>query len=143
MSLLLLDIDDFKKVNDTYGHLAGDAVLQSLGDLLLKTLRRNDIVARYGGEEFVVIIPYENQKRAAGVAEKLRQNIEAMQFSDIPSITVSIGCATYYLGESVESFLLRADNAMYEAKKCGKNMVCLAPHLKRSEGAVSCGAEAL
>ena len=124
LSLLILDIDDFKKVNDTYGHLTGDLVLQALGALLLKTLRRNDIVARFGGEEFVVLIPHEFINSAMNIAEKVRRKIQGMRKVDIPPITVSIGCATYQAGETTEHFLDRADQALYEAKHSGKNTVC-------------------
>lgn len=123
LSLLMLDIDDFKKVNDTYGHLTGDLVLQALGAQLLKTLRRNDIVARFGGEEFVVLIPHESLSSAENIAEKVRRKIQTMRKVDIPPITVSVGCATYEAGETAEHFLERADQALYDAKKSGKNAV--------------------
>ena len=123
LSLLILDIDDFKKVNDTYGHLTGDLVLQTIGGLLLKTLRRNDIVARFGGEEFVVLIPDASAKSAEEVAEKIRMKVQAMRKEAIPSITVSVGCATYEAGETAEQFLERADHAVYDAKSSGKNAV--------------------
>lgn len=125
LSLLILDIDDFKKVNDTHGHLTGDLVLQALGAQLQKTLRRNDIVARFGGEEFVVLIPHEPVHSVASIAEKVRKKIEAMRNADIPPITVSVGCATYKAGESPEQFIERADQALYDAKKGGKNTVRL------------------
>lgn len=125
LSLLMLDIDNFKKVNDTYGHLAGDMVLQALGGLLTSTLRRHDIVARFGGEEFVVLIPQESTRQALIIAEKARQNIAEMKFADVPSITVSIGCATYHAGETADSFIKRTDVALYDAKTSGKNKVCV------------------
>ena len=123
LSLLVLDIDDFKKVNDTYGHLTGDLVLQAIGKLLLKTLRRNDIVARFGGEEFVVLISDGAVKSAEEVAEKIRMKIQNMRKVNIPSITVSVGYATYKTGESAKQFFERADQAMYDAKISGKNVV--------------------
>lgn len=124
LSLLILDIDDFKKVNDTYGHLAGDMVLQAMGGLLANTLRRHDIVARFGGEEFVVLIPQGSRKQTLIIAEKARQNIAELQFADVPSITVSIGCTTYHAGETADSFIKRTDMALYDAKTSGKNKVC-------------------
>ncbi|CAK7004967.1 MAG: hypothetical protein DELT_00195 [Desulfovibrio sp.] len=124
LSLLILDIDDFKKVNDTYGHLAGDMVLQALGALLTNTLRRHDIVARFGGEEFVVLLPQENENQALTIAEKVRQSIAAMKFPDVPSITVSIGCTVYLARETADNFIERADTALYDAKTTGKNKVC-------------------
>lgn len=121
--LLILDIDDFKKINDTYGHLAGDDVLRNMGALLKKSLRRNDIVARYGGEEFAVLIPHETVEQAARIADKVRIGIAAMVVPDVPRITVSIGCTQYVPGETFEDFFERADLALYDAKKEGKNVV--------------------
>ena len=125
LSLLILDIDDFKKVNDTYGHLAGDMVLQAMGSLLTNTLRRHDIVARFGGEEFVVLIPQENERQAVTIAEKVRQSVAEMKFAEVPSITISIGCTTYLLRETSDTFIERADTALYDAKTSGKNKVCV------------------
>lgn len=124
LSMLFLDIDDFKKVNDTYGHPTGDVVLRNLGTLLTKTLRRNDIIARYGGEEFVVLIPHESRERASKIGEKVRKRIAALSDEGIPAFTVSMGCTTYEPKESMESFIKRADTALYDAKTSGKNKVC-------------------
>lgn len=124
LSLLMLDIDNFKKVNDTYGHLAGDAALQALGALLTKTLRRHDIIARFGGEEFAVLIPRENETQAGMIAEKVRRSVAAMRFADIPPISVSIGCTTYLTRETADNFIERADMALYDAKTSGKDKVC-------------------
>jgi diguanylate cyclase len=122
--LLILDIDDFKKVNDTYGHLAGDAVLHSMGILLKNALRRNDIVARYGGEEFAVLIPQqESLAQAVSIAEKIRKSIADMVEPNTPRITVSIGCTAYIAGETPEQLFERADQALYDAKRSGKNVV--------------------
>lgn len=123
--LLILDIDDFKKVNDTYGHLTGDNILQSMGTLLKHSLRRSDIVARYGGEEFAVLIPHAPMSEAAQVAEKIRLGLADMVVPDAPRITVSIGCTAYSPNESPETFFKRADDALYAAKKSGKNRVCV------------------
>lgn len=123
--LLILDIDDFKKVNDTYGHLVGDKILQNMGATLKHSLRRNDIVARYGGEEFAVLIPYAPLNEAAQIAEKIRGGLAAMIVSDAPRITVSIGCTTYSPNESPDDFFKRADDALYAAKNGGKNKVCV------------------
>jgi diguanylate cyclase (GGDEF)-like protein len=122
LSVLFLDIDDFKKINDSLGHLVGDAVLEQLARLLAKTLRRGDIVSRYGGEEFVVLLS-EPPERAYTIGEKVRAKIAAMVHPDIPRVTVSMGCTTYIPPESPESFLQRADLALYDAKRNGKNMV--------------------
>lgn len=123
--LLILDIDDFKKVNDTYGHLTGDVVLRGLSAALKQSLRRNDLVARYGGEEFAVLIPHETTELAAQVAEKIRNNIEALRLPDAPPVTVSIGCTAYEPGENPENFFKRSDEALYAAKREGKNRVCV------------------
>lgn len=123
LSLLLLDIDDFKGINDVYGHLAGDSVLSTLGRLLRSFLRREDIAARYGGEEFAVIAPSTMQHQAVRMAEKLRNAIAEHGFGSLPPITVSVGCATYRRGETPEQFIQRADVALYDAKANGKNIV--------------------
>lgn len=125
LALLMIDIDDFKRVNDTYGHLIGDEVLKNIGLVLSDTLRQDDIVARFGGEEFTVLVPQVNEKQALNVAEKLRKKIAETMFKDIPGLTVSIGCSLYTPRETMENFIARADAALYAAKKSGKNKVCL------------------
>ncbi|MDR2820077.1 MAG: GGDEF domain-containing protein [Desulfovibrio sp.] len=124
LSLLIMDIDDFKKVNDVHGHVAGDKVLRSLAECLVSTLRRGDIIARFGGEEFVVLIPHGDAEQAHSIGEKLCKNIAAINEPDQPRITVSMGCTTYIPGEVGENFLARADTGLYEAKSSGKNRVC-------------------
>ena len=124
LTLLILDIDDFKKVNDTYGHLVGDGILKNIGATMTRTLRRNDIIARYGGEEFAVLIPFAPMSEGRQAAEKIRACLAAMVVPDHPRITVSIGCAEYQPGEPQEGFFKRTDDALYMAKKSGKNRVC-------------------
>ncbi len=124
LALLIIDIDNFKGINDTYGHLAGDAVLEKLGSLLSNSLRKNDIVARFGGEEFIVLIPQVNKEQIFNLADKLREKIAGMKDKNIPGITVSIGCSLYNPHETTEKFIDRADTALYSAKKNGKNRVC-------------------
>lgn len=133
LSMLFLDIDDFKKINDTYGHPTGDVVLRNLGTILTNTLRRNDIIARYGGEEFVVLIPHESYERAVKIGEKIRRNIVSFSGDGIPPFRVSIGCTAYEPTESLESFIKRADMALYDAKTSGKNKVCVRRALDPSE----------
>ncbi|MCC8190271.1 MAG: GGDEF domain-containing protein [Planctomycetes bacterium] len=123
--LLILDIDNFKRVNDTYGHQAGDRVLHGMGSTLKNSLRRNDIVARYGGEEFAVLIPNAPMHEAVKVAEKIRCSLAAMTVENTPRVTVSIGCTAYTAGETPEDYFKRADDALYQAKKTGKNRVCI------------------
>ena len=123
LSLLLLDIDDFKGIEDAYGPLAGDAVLSNLGEVLRTFLRREDLAARYAEKKFAVVARKTTQAQSVSVAEKLRNVISEQGFAALPPITVSIGCATYIRGESAESFLQRAGLALYDAKSNGKNMV--------------------
>jgi diguanylate cyclase (GGDEF) domain len=124
LSLIFIDIDDFKQINDTYGHVVGDKVLASLGKILMESLRSDDVVGRYGGEEFVILAPYATPVQAYHLAEKLRKSVEGFDFEDVPhTVTVSLGCATFIAGESLESFIQRSDLALYDAKRNGKNIV--------------------
>jgi diguanylate cyclase (GGDEF)-like protein/PAS domain S-box-containing protein len=129
VSLLMLDIDHFKRVNDTYGHQAGDAILKGLSDLLLKQARAVDRMCRYGGEEFTVILPETDANEAAQIGERLRAAVERQPF-DIGggrtiSIAISIGVATYpQQVDSLEALVKAADVALYAAKQGGRNRVC-------------------
>ena len=130
MACMMIDIDDFKKVNDTYGHLVGDRVLHALGDLLQTggVLRGEDVAGRYGGEEFLVVLPATTARHAVVPAEKLRRAVEAMEIAgpdaDPLRITVSIGIAELENAEaSIESIIGNADTALYAAKARGKNRV--------------------
>ncbi len=126
-SLIMLDVDDFKRINDLYGHRAGDEVLRSIALALEKELRTEDMVARYGGEEFVVLLPDNDLKDASSVAERLRERIEKLSIPFDPSsnisVTVSLGVAEVHKGDTPEEVVARADKAMYLAKKEGKNCV--------------------
>jgi len=128
LSLLLLDIDHFKRVNDTHGHQAGDAVLKRLSELLGREARAIDRVCRYGGEEFTVILPETDLEAAALIAERLRASVEAQPF-DVEAgaplrITVSIGVASWPLqGEGVDTLVAAADTALYAAKRSGRNRI--------------------
>jgi len=128
LSCLILDIDDFKKINDEFGHCAGDQVLQRLGQLFGKHLRSSDLKCRYGGEEFVMILPEGDAEVAATVAEKMRRLIakESFEFADPPlQITASIGMATCERRNfaSAEELIRAADLAMLQAKREGRNCV--------------------
>lgn len=131
VSLLLLDIDHFKRVNDTYGHRAGDAILRGLSERLMKRMRSIDRVCRYGGEEITVILPETNIPTAKRIAEDLRTLIEAEPFDSGDNgppinITVSIGVATYPdHEETVSPLVVDADTALYQAKEGGRNRVCV------------------
>jgi len=125
-SLLMVDIDDFKKVNDTYGHQAGDKVLKEIAREIRSTLRARDVVARYGGEEFAVLLPGTTFGQAIRIAERLRKNIEKMSVihnDEAIPVTVSIGVATARKGIDETSIVEIADKALYLAKRSGKNQV--------------------
>jgi diguanylate cyclase (GGDEF)-like protein len=122
-SLLMLDIDDFKHVNDSYGHLAGDDVLRRLGQILTRHLRGGDMAARYGGEEFVVLAANTPKEQAFLMAENLRGRVAEHNFQLPRPVTVSIGCTAYEHGEDIYAVIQRADFALYEAKRKTKNMV--------------------
>jgi diguanylate cyclase (GGDEF)-like protein len=123
LSLIMLDIDNFKNINDTYGHPAGDLVLSSLGKILLSSLRRDDIIARYGGEEFIVLLPLAPAEQGLRIAEKLRKSVAGHAFENLPRITVSIGHTAYAGNDSSDTLIKRADLALYDAKNGGKNRV--------------------
>lgn len=127
LSLVLLDVDNFKQYNDTYGHLEGDHVLAGLAEVILREIRGADSAYRYGGEEFIVIFPETEPAEARIVAERLRQAFEETVFSPLPGekirTSVSIGGGSYCPEEGLTAFVKRVDEAMYEAKKCGKNRV--------------------
>jgi diguanylate cyclase (GGDEF)-like protein len=125
-SMLLLDIDHFKQINDNYGHAAGDKVLVHLCELIRSRTRKSDEIFRYGGEEFIVIAAGASLRAASGMAENLRALIAATNIIDGCPITVSIGVASLESGESPESWLLRADRMLYNAKQTGRNKVCVA-----------------
>lgn len=123
LSLLMIDIDDFKKVNDNYGHQKGDEVLSKVGDILNETIRKMDFVARYGGEELCVIMPNTNKENASLTANRIRENISKVNFDEF-SITVSIGVSQ--LNENItfsKDLILYADKALYKAKNNGKNRI--------------------
>ncbi len=126
--IMLLDIDYFKDYNDRFGHQMGDVLLQEISKLLMKNVREVDLVARYGGEEFAIILPHTDKKGALQVAERIRQTIEEYPFrgkddKEIICKTVSIGLASYNKKNSKVDLINYADNALYQAKHSGRNMV--------------------
>lgn len=127
LSLLLLDIDNFKEFNDSYGHLEGDKVLVRLGRIIKDCLRKMDTAYRYGGEEFTIILPGTHGEEAKTVAERLRAAVAAEDFTDGRitdlEITISIGVTQYRQKEEIASFVQRADQAMYRSKQAGRNRV--------------------
>ncbi|MFZ5439148.1 MAG: diguanylate cyclase [Myxococcota bacterium] len=129
LSLVLIDIDHFKKINDTYGHLAGDAVLKEVASTVRSRTRREDVLARYGGEEFALLLPEVDQKGAALLAEKVRKLVEKHTFAfdgeEIP-VTLSAGVATVLKkSEDAQELIRRADEKLYEAKTSGRNQVAV------------------
>ena len=124
LSLLMADIDNFKRANDHYGHQTGDAVLQQIGNIFLRHSRQADLPARYGGEEFAVILPETSLEEAFVLAERLRKKVFHFYTSKTPTVTVSIGVASLREGVTSGSELIKeADNALYAAKQRGKNTV--------------------
>ena len=123
LSLIMVDIDDFKGVNDKFGHSAGDSLLVSFAHLLTHHTRTSDLVARWGGEEFVVLAPNTSLKACEELAEKLRACVADNEFSSVGHVSSSFGVTQYQAGESWSDFLNRADNYLFEAKQSGKNQV--------------------
>jgi diguanylate cyclase (GGDEF)-like protein len=127
LALLLIDVDDFKHVNDSHGHLAGDTVLRDIGEILRHSVRIFDVCARFGGEEFVIIMPGSSSDNAQRIAERIREHIEAYRPSDRVlgglRVTVSIGLAVSSSGSTASQLLERADRALYAAKHAGKNCI--------------------
>lgn len=122
-SVVLLDVDHFKKVNDTYGHLVGDDVLVSIANVLSRSTREPDMAGRWGGEEFLLVLPHTDLEQATAVAEKLRQAVAAQDIPVVGQKTASFGVASYRPGEKLDALLARADQALYEAKQKGRDCV--------------------
>jgi len=124
MYILMFDIDNFKKINDTYGHDIGDKVIIALAKEVLRCTRKSDISARWGGEEFLIMLTDTNKKGAKILAEKIRSKIEALHVNKV-KFTVSIGLTSFYCSrdKSIDDTIKRADLALYEAKETGKNKV--------------------
>ena len=125
LSVIFLDIDHFKAVNDTYGHNIGDSVLVELAKVLTETTRNGDFIARWGGEEFIITLQSTTVLRASVIAEKIRENVEQYNFLIGGNQTISLGVSEYIFNESKESLLKRVDNALYEAKDKGRNRVVI------------------
>jgi diguanylate cyclase (GGDEF)-like protein len=138
MSLLMLDVDHFKSINDEHGHAMGDQVLVAYGRLLAQHARKTDMVGRWGGEEFVMMLSGANEAGARVVGERIRRAVEAMavlnERSQRVSATVSIGIACLEVKDTLDGLIERADHAMYEAKASGRNRVVVAPTVLRRTG---------
>jgi len=123
MSLIMIDIDYFKKINDTYGHNVGDAVLLQLSNILLRHLRNVDVISRWGGEEFLILLPTATVENAYKLGEKIRIAIQDFDMDESLKITVSIGITEVKIGDDIKDSVKRADTALYEAKDSGRNCV--------------------
>jgi diguanylate cyclase (GGDEF)-like protein len=124
LSVIMADLDDFKSVNDTFGHNAGDQVLQAFAALLKKNSRQEDLAARFGGEEFIMMLPGTGAQAASVLGERLRCDLKEMLLTGFSiRVTASFGVAAYQPGDTVDGFIDRADQALYDAKLMGKNQV--------------------
>jgi diguanylate cyclase (GGDEF)-like protein len=127
-TILMIDIDHFKRVNDTYGHQVGDRAIRAMADACKHATRPTDIVARYGGEEFVVTLTHTDQAGALKVAERLREAVSQIAIPterEALTFTVSVGVGTYRTRSSIDEIIGRADQALYRAKTAGRNRVCV------------------
>jgi diguanylate cyclase (GGDEF)-like protein len=123
LSIIMCDIDHFKKINDTFGHDVGDNALKIFSTKINENIREVDMLARWGGEEFMILMPNINADKASSVAEKLRKIIEATEIKTIESLTASFGVTHLNDEDTAESLIKRVDEAMYSAKKGGRNKV--------------------
>jgi len=123
LSIIMCDIDHFKKINDTFGHDVGDNALKVFSNKINENIREVDMFARWGGEEFMILMPNVNVDNASSVAEKLRKIIEATEIKTIESFTASFGVTHLNEDDTTESFIKRVDDAMYKAKNSGRNKV--------------------
>jgi diguanylate cyclase (GGDEF)-like protein len=123
LALAMFDIDLFKRINDTWGHDMGDEVLRSLANRVRQTVRGADVVGRWGGEEFLLLLPETRLEDAMLVAENIRKKVEDCNYSPVPVVTVSLGVAGYQLGDTPETLVKKADEALYAAKEAGRNRV--------------------
>ena len=120
-SIVMLDIDNFKTINDTYGHETGDEILAKVGEMFKAYTRAEDKVYRYGGEEFCVIMPKTGKEEAVQAGERLREVLSSYSENGLPKFTMSAGVSSYSAGETACDTIKRADNALYEAKNNGRN----------------------
>jgi diguanylate cyclase (GGDEF)-like protein len=133
MAVIMVDIDQFKRLNDEFGHLLGDEVLRQVSSIFSQQLRKIDVVCRYGGEEFAILLSQTPHQHALGVAEKLRRIIDSWQFPGVPrSVTISAGVATCpEHGTSRDDLVKAADAGLYAAKQAGRNCVRVVSSLQQ------------
>ncbi|MCG7954722.1 MAG: GGDEF domain-containing protein, partial [Candidatus Thiodiazotropha endolucinida] len=123
LSLLMCDLDNFKLINDSFGHLAGDAVLQQVAAIIERLVRSSDFAGRYGGEEFIVALPETGLHDALGIAQRLVESIASLGLDELDGrqVTASVGAAMWDGQESLSELIQKADSALYNAKQQGKN----------------------
>jgi diguanylate cyclase (GGDEF)-like protein len=124
---VMFDIDFFKRINDQFGHLAGDYVLRELADVVMTRIRRDEVFARYGGEEFAILLPETSLTGAAALADSIREKVAEHRFAfqgEVIPVTISIGCAPMLAEDTATDLIQRADEKLYEAKRSGRNRVC-------------------
>lgn len=122
-SIIMVDLDNFKQVNDLYGHPAGDIVLQKTAEIFLKIVRQTDKIGRWGGEEFLILLPKTTYQQAFSLAKRLRKGLYDYEYKNIGHRTASFGVACMDEKDTIESLIAKADKALYDAKKLGKNRV--------------------
>jgi diguanylate cyclase (GGDEF)-like protein len=131
-SLLMIDIDHFKNINDTFGHLFGDKVIKTVAEVLRRLTKGKDVAARFGGEEFIIHLPETDMNGAKVVAEAIRKTIENASIINplnnkiVSKVTVSVGITELLMDDELEVAIARSDKALYEAKNSGRNRVCVA-----------------
>ncbi len=128
LSLVMFDIDNFKKINDEYGHSFGDKVIIEIVEIVNESIRENDIFARWGGEEFLIIIPNNNLEASVKIANRIREEIENYNFDKVETVTCSFGVVEYQKEDTINKMIKRADEALYNAKHCGRNKVRSKPN---------------
>ncbi|MBV9574271.1 MAG: sensor domain-containing diguanylate cyclase [Acidobacteriales bacterium] len=143
MAVIMVDIDQFKRLNDEFGHLLGDEVLRQFSSIFHQQLRKIDVVCRYGGEEFAILLSQTNHHHAVNVAEKLRRLVETWQFPGVPRpVTISAGAASYpEHGTTRDELVKAADRGLYAAKQAGRNRICVAPTAPRDSSVRTPGAK--
>ena len=136
LALIMMDVDNFKDINDRHGHIVGDKILKEVTRLMTENIRIYDIFARWGGEEFMLLVTETDQEKAVQFAEKLRRVVEDGFFGIDSKVTCSFGVAMYQKSEATDEFVHRADEAMYSAKRAGRNRVSTFPTSKQEDGKV-------
>jgi diguanylate cyclase (GGDEF)-like protein len=123
ISIIMFDLDKFKSLNDTYGHIFGDTVLKKVSKVISESIRPTDVLGRYGGEEFILVLPNTKLSDAIRLANRLRKLVERLEWEYGNAVTVSLGVIQLFEGENIDIGLERADNLLYKAKKNGRNRV--------------------